>query len=100
MRAPDSKTPLARSRSLKSAFKRPVTFTKNNLKKPADFGFKIEEVKIHRWFTFIYINRTMMRINLPKPLAPGNTFQFKIKWNYLINNSVKDGGRSGFEAIS
>ena len=25
------------------------------------------------------------------------SFQFNIKWNYLINNSVKDGGRSGFE---
>ena len=39
----------------------------------------------------------MMRINLPQPLSPGGSFQFSIKWNYLINNSVTDGGRSGFE---
>jgi hypothetical protein len=39
----------------------------------------------------------MMRINLPQPLSPGGVFEFNIKWNYLINNSVTDGGRSGFE---
>ena len=98
MRAPDSKTPLAKSESLSSSFEGPQTFTKNNLKKPSDFGFKIEEVKNNDGSSLPYmINRTMMRINLPEPLAPGNSFQFNIKWNYLINNSVKDGGRSGFE---
>jgi hypothetical protein len=98
MRAPDSKTPLAKSESLSSSFEGPETFTKNNLKKPSDFGFKIEEVKNNDGSSLPYmINRTMMRVNLPEPLAPGNSFQFNIKWNYLINNSVKDGGRSGFE---
>ena len=98
MRAPDSKTPLATSETLSSSFEGPETFTKNNLKKPSDFGFKIEEVKNNDGSSLPYmINRTMMRINLPEPLAPGNSFQFNIKWNYLINNSVKDGGRSGFE---
>ena len=98
MRAPDSKTPLAKSESLSSSFEGPETFTKNNLKKSSDFGFKIEEVKNNDGSSLPYmINRTMMRINLPEPLAPGNSFQFNIKWNYLINNSVKDGGRSGFE---
>ena len=98
MRAPDSKTPLAKSESLGSSYERPETFAKNNLKKPSDFGFKIEEVKNIDGSSLSYmINRTMMRINLPEPLAPGTSFKFKIKWNYLINNSVKDGGRSGFE---
>ncbi|MDC0870815.1 M1 family metallopeptidase [Flavobacteriaceae bacterium] len=98
MRAPGSKTPLATSETLSSSFEGPETFTKNNLKKPSDFGFKIEEVKNNDGSLLPYmINRTMMRINLAKPLAPGNSFQFNIKWNYLINNSVKDGGRSGFE---
>ena len=98
MRAPDSKTPLAKSESLSSSFERPETFTKNNLKKPSDFGFKIEEVNNTDGSSLSYmINRTMMRINLPKPHAHGNSVQFKIKWNYFINNSVKDGGRSGFE---
>ena len=99
MRSPDSKTPLATSEKLGSTpFNGPKTFTKNNILKPADFGFKIEEVKNINGESLSYtINRTMMRINLPQPLSPGGTFQFSIKWNYLINNSVTDGGRSGFE---
>ncbi len=39
----------------------------------------------------------MMRINLPKPLASGETFEFKIKWWYNINNHRTQGGRSGYE---
>ena len=99
MRAPDSKTPLAKSEDLgNTAFNGPVTFTKNNLTKSADFGFKIKEVNNSTGGSLSYtVNRTMMRINLPQPLAPGNTFEFSIRWNYLINNSVTDGGRSGFE---
>ena len=99
MRAPDSKTPLAKSEDLgNTAFNDPATFTKNNLTKPADFGFKIKEVNNATGGSLSYtVNRTMMRINLPQPLAPGNTFEFSIRWNYLINNSVTDGGRSGFE---
>jgi len=99
MRAPDSKTPLAKSEDLgNTTFNDPVTFTKNNLTKPADFGFKIKEVNNSTGGSLSYtVNRTMMRINLPQPLAPGNTFEFSIRWNYLINNSVTDGGRSGFE---
>ena len=99
MRAPDSKTPLAKSEDLgNTTFNDPVTFTKNNLTKSADFGFKIKEVNNSTGGSLSYtVNRTMMRINLPQPLAPGNTFEFSIRWNYLINNSVTDGGRSGFE---
>jgi hypothetical protein len=99
MRSPDSKTPLVNSEKLgNNPYNGPKTFTKNNILKPADFGFKIEEVKNINGNELSYtINRTMMRINLPQPLTPGGTFQFNIKWNYLINNSVTDGGRSGFE---
>ena len=102
MRAPDSKTPLAKSEDLgNTTFNDPVTFTKNNLTKSADFGFKIKEVNNATGSSLSYtVNRTMMRINLPKPLAPGNTFEFSIQWNYLINNSVTDGGRSGFELFT
>ncbi len=99
MRSPDSKTPLANSEKLgNNPYNGPKTFTKNNILKPADFGFKIEEVKNINGNELSYtVNRTMMRINLPQPLTPGGTFHFNIKWNYLINNSVTDGGRSGFE---
>ncbi|MFY7670980.1 M1 family metallopeptidase [Tenacibaculum sp. MEBiC06402] len=97
MRAPDSQTPLAQSKGA-SGFQKPEQFVDDNMGKKKDFGFKIEAVKYEDGRDLSHtINRTMMRINLPKPLAPGNTFTFKIKWNYLINNSVTDGGRSGFE---
>lgn len=98
MRAPDSKTPLANSISMgRTAYNGPSTFTRTNLQKPKAFGFNIEAVTNADGSDLDHmINRTMMRINLPQPLAPGATFQFNIKWNYLINNSVTDGGRSGF----
>jgi hypothetical protein len=43
------------------------------------------------------VNRTMMRIDLPAPLAPGGTFVFNIAWNYKINNQRVFGGRTGYE---
>lgn len=43
------------------------------------------------------LNRTMMRIDLPAPLASGGTFTFNISWNYAINNQRVFGGRTGYE---
>ncbi len=100
MRAPDSQTPLAESKGASSFFT-PETFVKDNMAEGKDFGFKIESVKYQDGRDLSHtINNTMMRINLLAPLAPGSKFVFKIKWNYLINNSVDDGGRSGFEQFS
>ncbi len=97
MRAPDSKTPLASS-TRANLFETPEDFVSKNMGNKKDFGFKIEAVKYQDGRDLSHtINSTMMRINLPTPLAPGAEFTFKIKWNYLINNSVTDGGRSGFE---
>ena len=99
MRAPDSKTPLAQSKGA-SGFQTPEKFVTDNMGKPKAFGFNIESVKFEDGRDLSYtINKTMMRINLPKALAPGEVFKFNIKWNYLINNSVEDGGRSGFESF-
>ncbi len=99
MRAPDSKTPLAQSQGA-SAFVSTKAFTNQYLKDPKDFGFKIEAVKNADGSPLSHIiNRTMMRINLPQPLAPGKTFKFNIKWNYLINDINVDGGRSGLETF-
>ncbi len=98
-RAPDSKTPLAESTVLNPVLSA-KDFVKKTMKKSKDFGFKIEAVKYADGRDLSHtINRTMMRINLPKPLAPGHVFKFRIRWNYLINNSVTDGGRSGFESF-
>jgi hypothetical protein len=43
------------------------------------------------------INKTMMRIDLPKPLKTGETFSFKTSWWYNINDRFDDFGRSGYE---
>jgi hypothetical protein len=43
------------------------------------------------------INKTMMRIDLPKPLAPGAVYSFKVGWWFWINDRMKVGGRSGYE---
>jgi hypothetical protein len=43
------------------------------------------------------LNKTMLRIDLPTPLAPGGTFVFSIDWNYAINNNRIYGGRAGYE---
>jgi hypothetical protein len=41
--------------------------------------------------------KTMMRIDLPVPLAPNGTFVFNVAWNYAINNQRVFGGRGGYE---
>ena len=43
------------------------------------------------------IVKTMMRVDLPQLLEPGQTFQFQVDWNYEINNSRILRGRSGCE---
>lgn len=44
-----------------------------------------------------FVNGTMMRLDLKKPLKPGQKYTFKIKWSYPINDRLKYGGRSGYE---
>ncbi|HEY0899446.1 MAG TPA: M1 family metallopeptidase [Sphingobacteriaceae bacterium] len=43
------------------------------------------------------INQTMMRIELPRTLKPGEKFTFKINWYYNISNRMTAGGRGGYE---
>ena len=63
-----------------------------------DGGFKILQVTDASGKKIKYtINKTMMRIDLPKPLAAKSSFSFKIKWWYNINDRLKIGGRSGYE---
>ena len=97
VRAADSKTPLIKSTKTNALYA-PSKFTEEFINDPFDGGFKIEYVKeIDNSPVSYLINRTMMRINLAKPLASGDTYSFKIKWWYNINDHIKQGGRSGFE---
>ena len=43
------------------------------------------------------IVNTMMRVDLPQPLGPGESLSFSVNWNYNINDAVIIGGRSGYE---
>ncbi|MEO5892750.1 MAG: M1 family metallopeptidase [Ferruginibacter sp.] len=43
------------------------------------------------------INKTMMRVELPATLKPGQQFIFKIEWSYYIANRLTQGGRGGYE---
>jgi hypothetical protein len=98
MRADDSKTPLAKSNSA-AAFITPNNFKSSYMDEKKGFGYNITKVESDNTPLSHTINRTMMRINLPKALAPGKSFEFRIQWNYLINNINKDGGRSGLETF-
>ncbi len=70
-----------------------------NLDHTFDGGFKLEYVKDHQTGADLKktINYTMMRVELPKPLKPGEAYSFRIKWWYNINDRMKLGGRSGYE---
>ncbi|MEO5593112.1 MAG: M1 family metallopeptidase [Chitinophagaceae bacterium] len=43
------------------------------------------------------INKTMMRLELPAVLKPGQQFVFKVDWNYKITDRLTAGGRGGYE---
>src|SRR3984893_3956665 len=43
------------------------------------------------------INKTMMRVELPTALKPGQKFTFNLNWNYKIADRFKYGGRGGYE---
>ncbi len=63
-----------------------------------DGGFKIDYVKDANGKALPFtINKTMMRIDLPKTLNKGESVSFQIKWWYNINDRMKVGGRSGME---
>ena len=63
-----------------------------------DGGFKIDYVKDANGAALNYlVNKTMMRVDLPKAIGTGERFTFSIKWWYNINNTKVDRGRSGYE---
>jgi len=95
MRARDSDTKLIETGSIneKMSFKE-IADLHNNF----DGGFKLDYVKdVSGKDLPVTINKTMMRIDMPKPLMPGASYTFKIKWWYNINDRDEIGGRSGYE---
>lgn len=71
---------------------------KNNQFYDFDGGFKLEYVQTTSGSNLRYtINNTMMRVDLPSPLRKGQSFSFKIRWWFNINDRMDIGGRSGYE---
>ncbi len=96
VRAKDSKTPDIQPSKIKTSISK--KWFDRSFSEPFDGGFNITNVtNIDGSALSHTINQTMMRINLPKPLASGETFSFKVDWWYNINNHRTHWGRSGFE---
>jgi hypothetical protein len=62
------------------------------------YGDKIKKITDASGKALQYmINKTMMRVELPAPLKPGQQFVFNIDWTYQIPNRMTLGGRGGYE---
>ncbi len=103
MRAKDSDTYKVRTNDKLEPSERGgerATFRSIKQQMASDFdgGFKMQSVKSTDGKDLNYtINKTMMRIDLEKALAPGASISFNIAWWYNINDRMKMGGRSGYE---
>jgi hypothetical protein len=63
-----------------------------------DGGFKIDLLQTSDGVDLPYtVHQTMMRIDLPTPLAAGTAMSFRLKWHYNIPNRQFWDARSGFE---
>jgi len=63
-----------------------------------DGGFNIDYIKgdANNPLSFT-VNKTMLRVDPKKPLAPGDSIIIQMKWWYNINDRMAIGGRSGYE---
>ena len=68
-------------------------------KKDNGYGFNITKMTDATGKALKYtVNKTMMRVELPVPLKPGQKFAFNIDWNYNIVDRQQFGGaRGGYE---
>jgi hypothetical protein len=63
-----------------------------------DGGFKIKSVTDANGNALPYtVNYTMMRVDLPQPLGPGQKISFSISWTFNILNGLMARERSQFE---
>ncbi|HZI24951.1 MAG TPA: M1 family metallopeptidase, partial [Chryseolinea sp.] len=63
-----------------------------------DAGFEIKKVTETNGKPLPYVvNNTMMRVDLPQPLRPGQKYSFDLAWSYNIVDRSIFGQRSGME---
>ncbi len=75
-----------------------ITRFSGKVDKDKEYGHNITRVADATGKALPYtINKTMMRIELPMALKPGQQFIFKVDWNYNIIERTKYGGRGGYE---
>ncbi|QDV27017.1 M1 family aminopeptidase [Aureliella helgolandensis] len=73
-------------------------FRKLQAKQAFDGGAEITKVVDESGSPLPYtLVKTMMRIDLPQAIAPGEQFKFSIDWNYQVNDSDIVKGRTGCE---
>ena len=69
-----------------------------NAKKDNGYGFNITKLTDAAGKKLNYvINKTMMRVDLPVAVKPGQKYVINIDWNYNIPNRNTQGGRGGYE---
>jgi len=96
-RAPQSFTEQIRSDG-DNVMMPPGRFVSKFTNKGYQGGFHIDYVRNAAGEDLPYtVNYTMMRVDLDKPLKPGEATQLQIKWWYNINNFKQDWARSGYE---
>lgn len=72
--------------------------TMANAKQDNGYGDKITKITDATGKPLAFtINKTMMRVELPQPLKPGQKFIFHCDWNYKISDRMSMGGRGGYE---
>ena len=72
-----------------------VASVRSETKASDKYGYKITNLKDKLGNALkATTNQTMMRIDLPTPLKPGQSFTFSLDWNYYITEYY---GRSGYE---
>jgi hypothetical protein len=98
-RARDSKSPLIEPSGAFPA-KMASSFVSEYMGEGFDGGFKIDWVRDEKGNPLPHtVNRTMMRVEMPKALKPGDKFVFSIKWWYNIPDHTVDRARSGYEVF-
>lgn len=97
VRSKDSKSPLHDGGGVPMA-EPASSFAQKYMSDGFDGGFNIDFVKDANGKALPYtINQTMMRIDLPQPLASKGQVTFSIKWWYNIPDHTVNRARSGYE---
>lgn len=103
MRANNSTTPLVTPSKMSNSYsgKRLQSLTNsytNSKGEKYNGGYEISYVRDLEDKNLNYsVVSTMMRIDLEKPMSTGDSYTFKIKWSFEINDRMKIGGRGGYE---